>query len=265
MREESAVAGINITDECNTTDGEVSKSDDGEDLRPDNDEDSTHDDGADSKSDDDENSRSDVDQNQSLVVDSSIVSDTVRLDVPSPILTGRTKLVSRYVTQQTDLDHSNSDEGKDITVCKFHLQGRCIHGRYGKNCSNAHVPLCKLFIKSGELGCSKGIDCAYAHPKLCARSLRHNECKRKKCFLYHVTGSSRPMFAQNKQIGKPNNEPVASNPGDKVNKSNPQTLPKPLPHQVPTSKANASKTKPPVNPNIDLATMNSFLEKLTTL
>ena len=59
--------------------------------------------------------------------------------------------------------------------------------------------------------------------------------------------------------------PVASNPGDKVNKPNPQTLPKPLPHQVPTSKANASKTKPPVNPNLDLATMNSFLEKLTVL
>ena len=49
------------------------------------------------------------------------------------------------------------------------------------------------------------------------------------------------------------------------NKSNPQTLPKPLPPQVPTSKANAPKTKPPVNPNINLATMNSFLEKLTAL
>ena len=83
------------------------------------------------------------------------------------------------------------------------------------------------------------------------------------------------MFAQNKQIGKPNNEPVASNPDDKVNKTNLQTLPKPLPPQVPTSKANASKTKPyvkppvnpnlDVNPNIDLGTMNSFLEKLTAL
>ena len=41
MREESAVAGNNITDECNSTDGEVSKSDDGEDLRPDDDEDDT--------------------------------------------------------------------------------------------------------------------------------------------------------------------------------------------------------------------------------
>ena len=70
------------------------------------------------------------------------------------------------------------------------------------------------------------------------------------------------MFAQNKQIGKPNNEPVASNPGDKVNKSNTQTLPKPLPPQVPTSKANAPKTRPPVktpvNPSIYLETMNSF-------
>ena len=188
----------------------------------------------------------------------------MRLDVPSSILTGRTKRVSRDVTQQSDLDRSNSDEGKNITVCKIHLQGRCIHGRYGKNCSNAHVPLCKLFIKSGELGCSKGIDCAYTHLKLCIRSLW---MQKEKCFLYHVTGSSRFIFAQNKQIDKPNNEPVASNPGDKVNKPNPQTLPKPLPHQVPTSKAKASKTKPhvkpAVNPNINLATMNSFLEKLT--
>ena len=91
-----------------------------------------------------------------------------------------------------------------------------------------------------------------------------NGCKRKKCFLYHVTGFSRPMFTQNKQISEPNNEPVASNPCDKVNKPNPQTLPKPLPHQVPTSKAKASKTKPPVKPpvypNIDLATIIFFKE-----
>ena len=120
MREESAVAGNNITDECNSTDGEVSKSDDGVDLRPDDDEDSKHDDdeesnfdeGEDPKSDDDEDSRPNDDQNQSLVVDSSIVSDTVRLDVPSPILTDRTKLVSRDVTQQTDLDHLNSVKEK---------------------------------------------------------------------------------------------------------------------------------------------------------
>ena len=197
MSGESAVAGNNVTDEYNSTDSEDSKSDDSEDF----------------KSDDCEDSRS-------LVVDSSIVSDTVRLDVPSPILSGRVKRESQDVTQQTDLKRSNSDEGKDVTVCKFHLQGRCIHGRYFKNCSNAHVPLCKLFIKSGELCCSKGIDCAYAHPKLCTRSLRHNECKRKKFFFYHVTESSRPRFAQNKQIGKPNNEPVVLNPGDKVNKSN---------------------------------------------
>ena len=167
MKEESAVAGNNITDECNSTDGEDSKSYDGEDSRPEDDEDSKHDDREDSKSDDDEDSRSDVDQNQSLVVDSSKVSDTVRLDVPSPILTGWTKRVFRVDTQQTDFDRSNSEQGKDFTVCKFYLQARCSHGRYGKNCSNAHVPLCKLFIKFGELGFSKGIDCAYAHPKLC--------------------------------------------------------------------------------------------------
>ena len=83
---------------CNSTDGEDSKSDDGEDSRPDDGEDSKHDGGEDSKSDDGEDSRSDVDQNQSLVADSSIVSDTVRLDVPSLILTGRKKRESRDVT-----------------------------------------------------------------------------------------------------------------------------------------------------------------------
>ena len=55
---------------------------DNEDSKHDDDEESNFDEGEDPKSDDDEDSRPNDDQNQSLVVDSSIVSDTVRLDVP---------------------------------------------------------------------------------------------------------------------------------------------------------------------------------------
>ena len=78
------------------------------------------------------------------------------------------------------------------SVCHFHLQGRCKHGRIGTGCKYSHPNLCKKIILKGEHGCSNGDKCRFTHPRPCVGS-----CLRKKCFLYHVTGSSRPNLPLN--------------------------------------------------------------------
>ena len=83
------------------------------------------------------------------------------------------------------------------SVCHFHLQGRCKHGRIGTGCKYSHPNLCKKIILRGERGCSNGDKCRFTHPRLCVGSLKNNTCLRKKCFLYHVTGSSRPNLPKN--------------------------------------------------------------------
>ena len=212
----------------------------------------------------------------------AVIPKTVNHDEQVTNLLDKDRCESKDFSQQTDSQSSTPDNQEmhppvDVTVCKFHLQGRCIHGRYGKNCRNTHPPLCKLYIKSGELGCSRSIDCTYAHPKLCTRCLRHNECKRKKCFLYHVTGSSRPNFSLN----QPNDEEIkikvssGPKPSDVVNQVNPlsATRPKSKPSK-PMNKSNpprsdSSNIDTTMNsrsdpPNVD-TTLNSFLEMLTAL
>ena len=57
--------------------------------------------------------------------------------------------------------------------------------------------MCKKFILKGERGCSNGDKCWFTHPRICVGSLKNNTCHRKKCFLYHVTGSSRPNLPKN--------------------------------------------------------------------
>ena len=73
------------------------------------------------------------------------------------------------------------------TTCKFYAQGTCKHGRRGLSCQFNHPRMCKSFIKSGVRGCNRGLSCNFFHPRLCPQSLHHNQCIRKRCFLYHTT------------------------------------------------------------------------------
>ena len=81
------------------------------------------------------------------------------------------------------------------TTCKFYAQGTCKHGRCGLSCQYNHPRMCKSFIKSGVRGCKRGPSCSFFHPRLCPQSLHHNQCIRKRCFLYQVTGSERPNYS----------------------------------------------------------------------
>ena len=99
------------------------------------------------------------------------------------------------VTTPQSADHSVTVKA----VCNFHLQGRCKHGRFGAHCKDSHPKLCRQFIRKGEKGCRHGDSCEFLHPKLCVKSLQDNVCPRKRCFLYHVTGSTRPNLSN--QVG----------------------------------------------------------------
>ena len=59
------------------------------------------------------------------------------------------------------------------------------------------IQSCKKIILKGEWGCSNGDKCRFTHPCLCVGCLKNNTCHRKKCYLYHVTGSSRPNLSKN--------------------------------------------------------------------
>ena len=99
------------------------------------------------------------------------------------------------------------------SVCHFHLQGRCKHGRIGTGCKYSHTNLCKKNIFKGERGCSFGDKCGFTHPGLCVGSLKNNTCHIKKCFLYHVTGSSRPNLPKNNRV---NEKPKATHVQDRI-------------------------------------------------
>ncbi len=144
--------------------------------------------------------------------------------------------------------------GKEKSVCQFHLQGRCIHGRFGNKCKKSHPALCRKYILKGEPGCSLGSDCRYTHPRLCVKSLQNNSCPRVNCFLYHVTGSSRPNLPKNKE-DTPTTEQESSD------------------GHVPAAVRNPPNTTPPTNqanypPQLQSshATLNtSFLDQLNEL
>ena len=105
--------------------------------------------------------------------------------------------------ENTHDDKPNSDMDK-TPICKFHLQGICTHGLKGKLCKFLHPNLCRKYIKSGQSGCNLGLDWQYYHPKLCNKSLNDNSCPRKRCYYYHVTGSSRPNYTGGPKV-TPNN------------------------------------------------------------
>ena len=90
--------------------------------------------------------------------------------------------------------------------------------------------MCKSFIKSRVRGCNHGPSCNFFHPRLCSQSLHHSQCIRKRCFLYHVTGSKRPNYIPlNSGKHNPNSRP--QNPGlpaSSQRNSNPKTSPRPV-------------------------------------
>ena len=119
-------------------------------------------------------------------------------DPPNPITSQSQSspvIINETSDHQSRLPRSKPADVK--SVCHFHLQGRCKNGRIGTGCKYSHPNLCKKFILKGERGCSNGDKCRFTHPRLCVGSLKNNTCLRKKCFLYHVTGSSRPNLPKN--------------------------------------------------------------------
>ena len=107
----------------------------------------------------------------------------------SPVIINETSDHQSVLSRSTPVDVKS--------VCHFHLQGRCKHGRIGTGCKYSHANLYAIFSLMGECGCSNGDKCWFTHPRLCVGSLKNNTCHRKKCFLYHVTGSSRPNLPKN--------------------------------------------------------------------
>ena len=79
-------------------------------------------------------------------------------------------------------------------VCKFHLQGTCKFGCSGNGCNSVHPSLCRNYLRRGSNGCKRGDKCKFVHPKLYKASLLKGSCGKRKCYLYHCTGSKRPNF-----------------------------------------------------------------------
>ena len=136
--------------------------------------------------------------------DQQTTPEKVVQDPPNPL--NSQPQTSPVIVNETSDHQSGLSRSKPVdvkSVCHFHLQGRCKHGRSGTGCKYSHPNLCKKFILKGERGCSNGDKCRFTHPRLCVGSLKNNTCHRKKCFLYHVTGSSRPNLPKNnREIGK---------------------------------------------------------------
>ena len=84
-------------------------------------------------------------------------------DPPNPITSQSQS--SHVIINETRLSRSKPADVK--SVCHFHLQGRCKHGRIGTGCKYSHPNLCKKFILKGERGCSNGDKCRFNHPRLC--------------------------------------------------------------------------------------------------
>ena len=118
------------------------------------------------------------------------------------------KKVHIFVNNDPNPQDSGPSQPPRSTTCKFYAQGTCKHGRRGLSCQYNHPRMCKSFIKSGVRGCKRGTSCSFFHPRLCPQSLHHNQCIRKRCFLYHVTGSERPNYIPlNPEQHNPNSRP----------------------------------------------------------
>ena len=205
---------------------------------------------------------------------------------PNSVILGLPKVNSNESRASSQDDNSTNDHEAQkpttdtppktpIPNCKFYLQGRCRHGRLGKDCSFVHPPMCHKFIKNGEKSCNKGSECKYVHPKLCIRSLNIKECLKVTCSFYHVAGTKRssdgkqaPQKLMSINTDLPGNQhvPAASHPATlphtyaqstssnvpnislPFNASNPHTPHLPHPRsKPPPSHPNVSSYQNPVN------------------
>ena len=174
---------------------------------------------------------------------------------PPPPGSYRVKEVNSNESRETlqDGDSASKQDPKLITDvppkisnCIFYLQGRCRHGRLGKDCNYVHPPMCHKFIKNGDKSCKKGSDCKYVHPKLCLRSLSTKECLKPTCSFYHVAGTRRnsdniqapqKLMSINTAMPVNTNVPAFSRPAPQ---HHPNTQPTP---------SNVTSTRPSPNPS----------------
>ena len=136
------------------------------------------------------------------------------------------------VGSQTEIDANpdgSIDGDRDVT-CRFYLQGRCKHGKMGKDCAFKHPPMCFKFVRRGPSACSKGATCNYIHPKLCNNALQTGKCYRITCKFYHIAGT---LSEDPSTISKrPNLMDISVFP-PQPSSSNANVPPRQLPHHLP--------------------------------
>ena len=153
-----------------------------------------------------------------------------------PTPTGKPNLVpsssANTVGSQTEIDaipDGSIDGDRDVT-CRFYLQGRCKHGKMGKDCAFKHPPMCFKFIRRGPSACSKGATCNYIHPKLCNNALQTGKCYRITCKFYHIAGTLREDPSTISK--RPNLMDIPVFP-PQPSSSNANVPPRQLPHHLP--------------------------------
>ena len=123
------------------------------------------------------------------------ISDKKKVILKSNPTGGPGRAVGSNLSSNITAGSSRKRIGDDFKpVCKFHLQGTCKYGCSGSDCKLDHPSLCRKFIRKGVNSCSRGDKCEFVHPKLCKSSLTKGSCSKKRCYLYHCTGSKRPNY-----------------------------------------------------------------------
>ena len=87
---------------------------------------------------------------------------------------------------------------KSDSVCRYYLQKKCREGLKGTNCKYQHPKICFKWQKNGSDrgGCKKD-NCSFFHPRICHNSLKHRNCQKHGCRLFHLKGTVTYENAQN--------------------------------------------------------------------
>ena len=131
---------------------------------------------------------------------------------------------------EIDANPDGSIDGDRDVTCRFYLQGRCKHGKMGKDCAFKHPPMCFKFVRRGPSACSKGATCNYIHPKLCNNALQTGKCYRITCKFYHIAGTLREDPSTISK--RPNLMDIPVFP-PQPSSSNANVPPRQLPHHLP--------------------------------